>query len=101
MAEGSERVNAAISNAELERRWPRCARPWPIMESTSLLMQSNNDFMGGYVKYFTDIPATNGYPQTVVFPRDDRMSVVGQGPHNVIRELAPEVTACGAARRVS
>jgi Xaa-Pro aminopeptidase len=45
-----------------------------------LLMQNNNDHMGGYVKYFTDMPATNGYPQTVVFPADDEMTVVRQGP---------------------
>jgi Xaa-Pro aminopeptidase len=36
--------------------------------------------MGGYVKYFTDLPATNGYPLTVVFPRDDLMTAVGMGP---------------------
>ena len=45
-----------------------------------LLMQNNNDHMGGYVKYFTDLPATNGYPLTVVFPRDDLMTMVSQGP---------------------
>jgi len=33
-------------------------------------MQSNNDWMGGYVKWFTDVPATNGYPVTVIFPKD-------------------------------
>jgi Xaa-Pro aminopeptidase len=47
-----------------------------------LLMQNNNDHMGGYVKYFTDMPATNGYPNTVVFPADDEMTVVCQGPFN-------------------
>ncbi len=56
----------------------------------ALLMQANNDFMGGYVKYFTDIPATNGYPVTVVFPKDERMTVIGQGPMGVVRELPPE-----------
>ena len=45
-----------------------------------LLMQNNNDYMGGYVKYFTDLPATNGYPLTVVFPRDDLMTLVSMGP---------------------
>ena len=43
-------------------------------------MQNNNDHMGGYVKYFTDMPATNGYPNTVIFPPDDEMTVVCQGP---------------------
>ena len=45
-------------------------------------MQNNNDHMGGYVKYFTDMPATNGYPNTVIFPADDEMTVVCQGPFN-------------------
>jgi len=53
-------------------------------------MQSNNDWMGGYVKYFTDVPATNGYPVTVVFPKDERMSVIGQGPMGMVREFGPQ-----------
>jgi Xaa-Pro aminopeptidase len=56
----------------------------------ALIMQSNNDWMGGYVKYFTDVPATNGYPVTVVFPKDERMSVIGQGPMGVVREFPPQ-----------
>ncbi|MEO4045149.1 M24 family metallopeptidase [Hoeflea sp. CAU 1731] len=35
--------------------------------------------MGGYVRYLTDLPATNGYPVTVIFPRDEDMTVVRQG----------------------
>ena len=90
MAEGNERVSTAISDAELERRWSavRSAMAEPLIDV--LLMQANNDFMGGYVKYFTDIPATNGYPQTVVFPREDRMSAIGQGPFGAVRDLPPE-----------
>lgn len=90
MAEANERINTAISTAELERRWSTVRAAMAERGIDVLLMQSNNDFMGGYVKYFTDVPATNGYPQTVVFPREEGMSVVGQGPHNVIRELPPE-----------
>jgi Xaa-Pro aminopeptidase len=32
------------------------------------------------VKWFTDVPAFNGYPTTVVFPRDDDMTVINIGP---------------------
>jgi Xaa-Pro aminopeptidase len=35
--------------------------------------------MGGYAKWFADMPATNGYPLTVAFPRDNEMTVVGMG----------------------
>jgi Xaa-Pro aminopeptidase len=90
MAEANERINTAISDAELERRWSAVRAAMDARGIDVLLMQANNDFIGGYVKYFTDIPATNGYHQTVVFPRDDRMSVVAQGPFGADRRLPPE-----------
>ncbi|MEJ2375458.1 MAG: M24 family metallopeptidase [Pseudolabrys sp.] len=76
----SERLNTPISTAELERRWQAVRAAMAAAKINVLLMQNNNDYMGGYVKYFTDTPATNGYPNTVVFPRDDEMTVVCQGP---------------------
>lgn len=90
MADANERINAPISTAELERRWNAIRSAMAGRGIDVLLMQANNDFMGGYVKYFTDLPATNGYPVTVVFPREDRMSVVGQGPFGLARTLPPE-----------
>jgi len=76
----SERLNTPISTGELERRWKLVRAAMTAQKIDVLLMQNNNDHMGGYVRWFTDIPATNGYPQTVVFPRDDEMTVVCQGP---------------------
>ena len=76
----SERLNTPISTAELERRWKLVREAMTREKIDVLLMQNNNDHMGGYVRWFTDIPATNGYPNTVVFPRDDEMTVVCQGP---------------------
>ncbi|MDR3419747.1 MAG: M24 family metallopeptidase [Xanthobacteraceae bacterium] len=76
----SERLQTPISTAELERRWAAVRAAMERDKIDVLLMQNNNDHMGGYVKYFTDLPATNGYPLTVVFPRDDLMTLVSQGP---------------------
>ncbi len=90
MAEATERVNTPISTEELERRWQAVRAAMAQQRIDVLLMQANNDFMGGYVKYFTDLPATNGYPVTVVFPADDRMTVIGQGPLGLVRELPRE-----------
>ena len=78
----SERLQTPISTAELERRWKAVRAAMKREGVDVLLMQNNNDHMGGYVKYFTDMPATNGYPNTVVFPADDKMTVVCQGPFN-------------------
>src|SRR5215210_865044 len=76
----NERLQTPISTAELERRWKAVRAAMAREKVDVLLMQNNNDHMGGYVKYFTDMPATNGYPMTVVFPQDDEMTVVMQGP---------------------
>ncbi len=76
----SERLNTPISTSELERRWSAVRAAMQKEKIDVLLMQNNNDHMGGYVKYFTDMPATNGYPNSVVFPRDGEMTVVCQGP---------------------
>ena len=78
----SERLQTPISTAELERRWGLVRKAMEREKIDVLLMQNNNDHMGGAVKWFTDMPATNGYPMTVVFPRDDEMTVVMQGPFN-------------------
>lgn len=89
MADALEQINTPISTAELERRWKAVRAAMAEQNIDVLLMQANNDFMGGYVKYFTDLPATNGYPVTVVFPREERMTVVGQGPFGAVREFPP------------
>lgn len=96
----SERINAAVSTAELERRWTAVRAAMKERGVDALLLQANNDFMGGYVKWFTDVPATNGYPATVVFPREERMTVIGQGPLDAVTEFPPEGDALrrGVAR---
>ncbi|HVA15880.1 MAG TPA: M24 family metallopeptidase [Stellaceae bacterium] len=90
MADESERLNMPISTAELERRWKAVRKAMEAQRIDVLVMQNNNDFMGGYVKYFTDLPATNGYAMSVVFPRDEGMTVIGQGPFGGDRMLPPE-----------
>ena len=87
MAALSERLNTPISTAELERRWRAVRTAMQAERIDVLLMQNNNHHMGGYVRYFTDMPAVNGYPNTVVFPRDDDMTVVTQGPFGGAQEL--------------
>jgi Xaa-Pro aminopeptidase len=86
----SERLSTPISSAELERRWAAVRAAMEAANIDVLLMQNNNDHMGGYVKYFTDLPATNGYPLTVVFPRDEDMTIVNQGAFGMVKDLPHE-----------
>jgi Xaa-Pro aminopeptidase len=84
----SERLVSPISTAELERRWAAVRAAMAEERIDALLMQNNNDHMGGYVKYFTDLSATNGYPMTVVFPHDEDMTIINQGPFAMVKDLS-------------
>lgn len=83
----SERKNTPISDAELERRWAAVRAAMAAAKIDVLLMQNNNDHMGGYVRWFTDVPAVNGYPVSMVFPREGLGTVVRQGPFGMARDL--------------
>ena len=98
MEQLSERLQTPISTAELQRRWAAVRAAMDREQIDVLLMQTNNDHMGGYVKYFTELPATNGYPLTVVFPRDDLMTLVSQGPFGGVTH--PAVNGDGVRRGV-
>ena len=53
----------------------------------ALVMQNNNDWLGGYVRWFTDTPLSNGYPRSVIFPASDLMIVVDMGPRGARRRI--------------
>jgi Xaa-Pro aminopeptidase len=73
-----DRRIARISLEELERRWKLVRGHMAERGLDALITQTARDFTGGYVKWFTDIPAY--YPRTVVFHRSDLMTVVEHGP---------------------
>jgi len=83
----TERLLTPISTAELERRWTAVRTEMGERGIDALVMQNNNDWLGGYVKWFTDLPAVNGYARTVIFYADDPMSVIEMGQHGGRRDL--------------
>ena len=90
MPDTLDRANTPVSTIELQRRWSAVRSAMAAAGIDVLLMQGNNDFMGGNVKWFSDLPATNGYPVTIVFPRDDDMTLVRMGPFGQVQESALE-----------
>ena len=73
-----------ISTKELERRWAAVRAAMADRGIDVLLMQNSNSFHGGYVKWFTDIPAMVGGYSAVMFPADDRMTAFRHGPERSI-----------------
>jgi Xaa-Pro aminopeptidase len=74
-----EALTLAISDQELERRWNAVRTRMKAERIDALVMQDTNEWLGGYVKWFTDIPARNGYPMGVIFPVDDLMTTITPG----------------------
>jgi len=83
----NERILERVSDKELERRWAAVRREMTERGIDALVMQNSSDWVGGTVRWFTDFPATNGYPRTVIFPAADLMTVIEMGPFGGRREL--------------
>jgi Xaa-Pro aminopeptidase len=82
-----ERLLNPISTCELERRWAAARKGMAERDIDALVMQNNNDWLGGYVRWFTDTPLSNGYPRSVIFPASDAMTVVDMGGRAVRRQV--------------
>src|SRR5262245_62203638 len=82
-----ERLLNPISTRELERRWAAARKGMAERDIDALVMQNNNDWLGGYVRWFTDTPLNNGYPRSVIFPAADAMTVVDMGGRAVRRKV--------------
>lgn len=84
------RIETAISDAELARRWQAVRAAMAAQSLDALVMQNNNDWLGGYVKWFTDLPANNAYPVSVLFLADGPMVVVEMGGFGGQRAVAAD-----------
>lgn len=80
MFDPKERITYSISTAELERRWALAREVMRERKIDYLLMRGDEEFLGGYVRWFTDLPARHSYPYTVIFPKDDEMTLIYVGP---------------------
>lgn len=79
MAEAQSSIRDAISTAELQRRWSASRAQMRKAGLDALVLQSSEDWMGGYTRWFTDTPATNAYPRSVIFPLDGLMTTCEVG----------------------
>ena len=95
------RIPVRISDAELERRWRAVRAMMELEKLDFLIVQSCTDFLGGYVKWFTDMPALHNYPVTVIFPRQDPMTTIWSGPRQPAEPNPPAWSLRGVGKRLS
>jgi Xaa-Pro aminopeptidase len=102
MHQSDARVLNAVSGAELQRRWHAVRAVMRDRKIDALVLQNSSDWVGGYIRWFSNQPATNGYPSSLVFPLDEGMSLIEQGPfdgqHIANKDAAHDT---GIARRLT
>ena len=102
MQANTSRFVNAVSLNELQRRWRMVRDGMRAQGIDALVMQNSSDWIGGYVRWFSNQPATNGYPNTIVFPLDEGMSLIEQGPFGGARVASDsEQNESGIARRLT
>jgi Xaa-Pro aminopeptidase len=96
-----ENVVHPISTQELERRWAAVRDVMKQKKVDFLLIQNSEDYLGGYVKWFTDMPAVHGYPVSVIFPVADGMTTFWHGSSHP-KEVGPaEYLLRGVKKRIT
>ena len=101
MEDPKEKLVASISTAELERRWKATRKVMKRNKVDFLIVRNDEEFLGGNVKWFTDLPARHSYPYTVIFPVDDEMTLISVGPPAPSEPAPPAWTVRGVKRRLS
>ena len=64
------------SDQEMQRRWDAVRAMMREKKIDYLVMQNDEDFMGGSLRWFTDWTALHQFPMTVIFPLHEDMTVI-------------------------
>ncbi len=100
MEDERERLCKGVSTAELERRWKAARDVMRQDKIDFLLMRNDEEFLGGYVRWFSDFPARHSYPFTVIFPLDDEMTLINCGGLPPSDVFPPQWSARGVKKRL-
>jgi Xaa-Pro aminopeptidase len=84
------RLIEPLPQSELQRRWALADAIMADRNLDALVMQNSNDWLGGYVRWFTGVPANNAYPRAVVYFPGGKMVVVEQGPEGATKQPATD-----------
>ena len=96
-----DRRRYSLSQGELERRWKAVRERMAAKGLSHLVVQSQQRFVGGYFRWFTDLPGTN-YHITAVFPLDEDMTIIGHGaPAPATPITPPEWALRGVKERIN
>ncbi len=89
----SEYFRHAVSEGEMQHRFTLVRRAMANEGIDCLVIHNYDNFLGGYTRYFTDVPVGN-YPTTILFHREDDTTFIAHGapwtesiPRDVQRDI--------------
>jgi Xaa-Pro aminopeptidase len=94
-------LTKGVSTRELERRWALARDIMSEHKVDYLIMRNDEEYLGGYIKWFSDFSARHSYPMTVIFPRDDEMTLIGNGPFPPGEPAPPQWAVRGVKQRLN
>ncbi len=77
------------SDAEMQRRWDAVRQMMREKKIDFLVMQNQEEFMGGSLRWFTDWTARHQFPMTVIFALDEDMTVINCGNEPPLPQAFP------------
>jgi len=90
-----------ISTGELERRWKAVRELMKRDRIDYLIIRNDESFLGGPIKWFTDLPATSNYPVTAIFPAEEEMTLISHGAPAPGEPGPPPWAVRGVKKRLS
>jgi Xaa-Pro aminopeptidase len=99
--EADIRIKSRVSDKELERRWNAVRLAMKRRGLDFLIMQNCTGILGGYVKWFTDLPVRHNYPGSVIFPREEEMTTIWHGARPPAEPAPPVWSLRGVKKRLS
>ena len=100
MEDPKETLTKCVSTAELERRWKATREMMREKKIDYLVVQNQEEYLGGTVRWFTDFSARDQFPYTVIFPVDDEMTTITCGPDLPSPQFPPQWAARGVKNRI-
>lgn len=79
----AQKVRRPISDTELKRRWEATREMMRQHELDLVFTQNNNMHLGGYVRWFSDIPAEYNYHMTVMVALHGEINIVRTGASKI------------------
>ena len=73
------RIRFPMSDREMKRRWSTVQTVMQEQGIDVLIAQNADQYLGGYFRYFTDLPTEQAYPMSVLFPAKGEMTTIATG----------------------